>query len=101
MKGGENCSCDEVWFAKVFVLFRLRAVSGCYEEELAFVKYYKCTQPADEIDGILDCICLHWETEDEKDHSCDNIFNAMLCSRWREIRVDSISIYLRDMKCCS
>lgn len=78
IRGGSEGDKDEFWFAKVLVLFRLTVESGTYDEDLAFVQYYVPTPPRDEIDNILDCICLRWETEDGEDHSSDKVADSSI-----------------------
>ncbi len=67
LKGGEDG--EEFWFAKVLSLFHLEVPDRNYKKELAFVKYYQTSEPQDNIDRELGCICLRWETEDGLDHS--------------------------------
>ena len=69
VKGTYDEHRDEFWFAKLLLLFRLSCPEKGYTEELALVRYYKCIEPLDKMDEILDCICLRWETEDEEDYS--------------------------------
>lgn len=73
MRGDGDGDRDEFWFAKVILLMRITCEKSSYEDEVAMVRYFTCTQPTDEIDNILDCICLRWETEDGIDHSKKNV----------------------------
>jgi hypothetical protein len=76
MRGKGDGDRDEFWFGKIILLMRLYSEETSYEDEVAMVQYLTCTQPADDIDNTLDCICLRWETEDGLDHSTKNVDHA-------------------------
>lgn len=59
----------EFWFGKTLLLFRISCEEKTYSKEFALVKFFTCCRPTDNIDKILGCICLRWETEDGLDHS--------------------------------
>ena len=67
MKGSDEVS--EFWFAKVISLFHVSVHMTEFTKEMAFVMYFTATKPKDSIDKALGCVCLRWETEDEKDHT--------------------------------
>ena len=79
MKGRDpGGSEEEYWFAQIIALFRITSATSTvqndtFSQEYAFVKFFMCTPPKDEIDNILNCVCLRWETEDGIDHSSEEI----------------------------
>ena len=66
---------EEFWFGKTMLFFRLSCVEKEYRKEFALVRFFTCTPPQDDIDKILDCVCLRWETEDGIDHSSSMVKN--------------------------
>lgn len=66
---------EAYWFPQVLLLFHLN-VAGVLTEvrDYAFVQCIDTTISIDEIDNILNCLCLQWGTENEIDHSL--IFDA-------------------------
>ena len=69
LKGTDDDGNEEFWFAKVQLLLHVTCENTNFRKELAFLKYFICSAPVDEVDKILNCICLRWETEDGIDHS--------------------------------
>ena len=84
MRGDGDRDRDEFWFGKIILLMRRTCEETSYDDEVAMVRYFTCTQPTDEIDNILDCICLRWEMEDGIDHSKENIGNATMIEAGEE-----------------
>ena len=60
---------DEFWFAQVISLFHISVPQRNYSKQVSFLRYFHVTEPSDQIDRILGCICLRWETEDGVDHT--------------------------------
>lgn len=57
------------WFAHVFLLFHLHVFGAPGSQEgYAMVLLFVVTSLGDEVDTILNCLCLRWATKDEADH---------------------------------
>lgn len=54
----------------MFLLFRLDIAGVTLQGEVyAFVRYFKVTEPIDEIDTALNCLYLRRTTEDDMSHT--------------------------------
>ena len=71
LKGSGDVS--QFWFAKVLSLFHVSVPSKDFTRHMALVKYYQVTKPKDTIDRVLNCVCLRWETEDDIDHTIQDV----------------------------
>lgn len=66
VEGEENA----FWFAQVQLLFHLNTrTNDRMSGEFAFVRYFEITPPIDNVDRVLNCLCLRWATGDECDRT--------------------------------
>ena len=70
MKGSDDGSSEEFWFAQTLLLFYLKCDHMSFEQQYAFVRYMRCTPPLDAIDRNLNCVCLRWETTEDTPEDC-------------------------------
>lgn len=54
------------WFEQGLFLFKLNVPDdNAWTEVYTFVQHFDITIPIDEIDNVLNCVCLRWATRDE------------------------------------
>jgi hypothetical protein len=60
---------DELWVAKVLLLFSMKDSRTVEPHEYAFVRYMVATDQASAVDKELKCVCLRWETDEDVDRT--------------------------------
>lgn len=89
IKGGDADS-PVYYIAKVLLLFRMNISNIMTNKEMAFVQYMEFTPPIDNVDDILNCLCLRWSTSDEIDYTqpgAENkpVHNILETGEWYDI----------------
>lgn len=57
-----------LWVGKVLLLSRISSKGVSDGEKYPLLQYMECSNPLDDIDERLGCMCLRWSTGDEMDH---------------------------------
>lgn len=59
----------KLWVGTILLLFRMVTPNSARAIELAFLQYMEYKNPLYSPDDSLPCICLHWSTNDEHNHT--------------------------------
>lgn len=63
---------NQLWVAKVLLLFRAYAGRKNIGVKLTFIQYMECSPPIIQRDHRLGSVCLWWSTDDEMDHPVES-----------------------------
>jgi hypothetical protein len=69
LRASSDYEKDELWVAKVLLLFSMKDSSRGDPHEYAFVRYMIATDQVTAVDKELKCVCLRWETDEDVDRT--------------------------------